>query len=121
LKDPRMARLVARAALGFALLALPIRSAAQSQGHYQEFGDARGLLNILPPGQDGVLNGPEAIAAQGGQYPPHVRDQLDMYGNLVYASPGLDEAQIFDFYKDASFGTPDANIERTYSPTAGGT
>ncbi len=36
-----------------------------------------------------MLNGPEALAAQGGQYPPHVKDQLSMYGDLVYNTPGL--------------------------------
>src|SRR5262245_47461674 len=50
---------------------------AQSVGCYQEFGDARGFRNIVPPGQDGVLNAAEAVQAQGGTYPPHVRDQLD--------------------------------------------
>ena len=43
---------------------------ASSPGHFRDFGDAGGFLNILPPGQDGVLNGPEAIFAQAGQYPP---------------------------------------------------
>ena len=48
------------------LLAAALPVAAQSNpGHYQGFGDARGFLNIVPPGQDGVLNGPEAIQAQG--------------------------------------------------------
>src|SRR5437764_13475913 len=59
------------------LLTAALPAAAQSNpGHYQGFGDARGFLNIVPPGQDGVLNGPEALQAQGGQYPPHVKDQL---------------------------------------------
>src|SRR3989454_6912161 len=96
-------------------LAPPVR--AQTDGHYQDFGDARGFLNIVPPGQDGVLNGPEAIAAQGGTYPPHVKDQLDMYANLVYAVPGLTEDRLLDFYKDASFGVRDDDIDRVYSPT----
>jgi acyl-homoserine lactone acylase PvdQ len=92
---------------------------AQSTGHYREFGDAGGFLNIIPPGQDGVLNGPEAIAAQGGQYPPHVRDQLDMYGDLVYNVPGLTEDRLLEFFKDASFGVREDDIDRVYSPTAG--
>lgn len=101
------------------LIASALPAAAQSAGHYQEFGDARGFVNIVPPGQDGVLNGPEAIAAQGGTYPPYVRDQLGMYGDLVYNAPGLTDARIPEFYKDASFGVPDADIDRVYSPTAG--
>jgi acyl-homoserine lactone acylase PvdQ len=106
---------VALGAVLFLAAALPARG--QSPGHYQEFGDARGFLNILPPGQDGVLNGPEEIAAQAGSYPPHVLDQLGMYGDLVYHAPGLTEARLLEFYKDASFGVPDGDIDRVYSPT----
>jgi hypothetical protein len=47
-----------------------------------------------------------------------VIDQLGMYGDLVYNTPGLTDSQLLDFYKDASFGTPDSDIERVYSPTA---
>jgi acyl-homoserine lactone acylase PvdQ len=97
-------------------IATPVR--AQTDGHYQDFGDARGFLNIVPPGQDGVLNGPEAIAAQGGSYPPHVMDQLGMYGDLVYNAPGLSEDRLLEFYKDASFGVRDDDIDRVYTPTA---
>src|SRR3989454_7611375 len=101
------------------LLTAAVPAAAQSNpGHYQGFGDGRGFLNIVPPGQDGVLNGPEALAAQGGQYPPHVKDQLDMYGDLVYNAPGLTEARLLEFYKDASFGVREDDIDRVYSPTA---
>ena len=105
-----------------ALLALLLPSdlgSAQSIGHYREFGDAAGFLNIIPPGQDGVLNGPEAIAAQGGQFPPHVRDQLGMYGDLVYNAPGLPEDRLLEFFKDASFGVREDDIDRVYSPTPG--
>lgn len=90
-------------------------------GRYQEFGDAGGFLNIVPPGQDGSLNLVETVQAQGGTFPPHVIDQLGMYGDLVYAAPGLTEADLLDFFKDASFGTPDTDIERVYSPIAGAT
>jgi acyl-homoserine lactone acylase PvdQ len=101
------------------VLSGPLPAAAQGPvGHYQEFGDALGFLNIVPPGQDGVLNGPEAIAAQGGQYPPHVKDQLAMYGDLVYNTPGLTEDRLLEFYKDASFGVREDDIDRIYSPTA---
>src|SRR5437870_6999560 len=87
-----------------------------SVGHYHDFGDAGGFMNILPPGQDGVLNGPEAIQAQAGVYPPHFRDQLGMYGDLVYNTPGLTDSQLTQFYKDASFGVPESDIDRVYSP-----
>src|SRR5207253_5422134 len=48
-----------------------------------------------------------------------VKDQLSMYGDLVYNAPGLTEAHILDFFKDASFGVRDDDIDRTYSPTTG--
>src|SRR2546421_4196551 len=92
---------------------------ATSVGHYHDFGDAGGFMNILPPGQDGVLNGPEAIQAQAGVYPPHFKDQLGMYGDLVYNTPGLTDAQLTQFYKDASFGVPESDIDRVYSPATG--
>lgn len=82
-------------------------------GHYQEFGDAKGFLNILPPGQDGSQ---EAGVGLGG-YQPHMRDQQPMYSNLVYGAPGLTEGQLSEYYKDASFGTPEGDIDRVYSPT----
>ncbi|MBI3769879.1 MAG: penicillin acylase family protein [Deltaproteobacteria bacterium] len=104
-------------AAGLAVVVAASAAAQTSQGHYQEFGDATGFLNILPPGSDGVLNGPEAAAAQAGTYPPHVKDQLGMYGDLVYHAPGLTDAQLLDFYKDASFGVREDDIDRVYSPT----
>lgn len=116
----RTLRLVfALAALLFLALGGGPTAAQSGVGRYQEFGDALGFLNILPPGQDGVLNGPEAVLAQGGQYPPHVRDQLSMYGDLVYNTPGLSEERLPEFFKDASFGVPEDDIERVYSPTQG--
>ena len=42
-----------------------------------------------------------------------------MYENLVYATPGLTAAQIPNYFKDASFGVPAGQVERTYSPRAG--
>jgi acyl-homoserine lactone acylase PvdQ len=104
--------------LALALGAAPLL-AQPTVCHYQEFGDARGFVNVVGPGQDGSLNGAEAIQAQGGTYPPYVRDQLDMYANLVYASPGLAEADVLDFFKDASFGCREDDVLRTYSPTPG--
>ncbi len=82
-------------------------SADPPVGHYQEFGDATGFRNILPPGQN------DTFGAQ-----PHTLDQLSMYSNLVYSSPGLTDGQIASFYKDASFGVPESDIDRVYSPTA---
>jgi acyl-homoserine lactone acylase PvdQ len=82
-------------------------------------GDSGGFLNIVGPGQDGVLNDEETILAEAGTYPPHVMDQLSMYGNLVHAAPGLTEDRISQFFKDASFGVKPGDVDRTYSPTSG--
>ncbi len=112
-----MTRITAIAILSLALLAT--RAPAQpSVCHYQEFGDVAGFANVVGPGQDGSLNAAEAAQAQGGTYPPYVRDQLDMYANLVYASPGLADADVSDFFKDASFGCRADDVLRVYSPTA---
>jgi acyl-homoserine lactone acylase PvdQ len=87
-------------------------------GRYQQFGDAAGFLNVLPPGQDGVMSLQE-FNQGAGAYLPHMRDQQPMYADLVYNTPGLPESRLSDFYKDASFGVPDSDIERVYSPVAG--
>lgn len=47
-------------------------------------------LNVVPPGQNGNSAGG---GAQGqGPYPANFRDQLDLYGNLAYATQGLKAA-----------------------------
>jgi acyl-homoserine lactone acylase PvdQ len=114
----RPPHIVAIACLALLAGAGPLR-AQPSVCHYQEFGDMRGVVNIVGPGQDGSLNAAETIQAQAGTYPPYVRDQLDMYANLVYASPGLAEEDVLDYFKDASFGCREDDVLRTYSPTPG--
>ena len=42
-----------------------------------------------------------------------------MYGDLVYATPGLTAAAIDHYFKDGSFGVQAGQVERTYSPRAG--
>ena len=49
--------------------------------------------------------------------PPHQYDQNDMYADLVYATPGLQESQILDYFKDASFGVEPGNVT-DYTPAA---
>ena len=99
------------------LLALPAGAVAQVQPY--QANDYGGFHSILPPGTNGVFNATEAAQAQSGNYPPHVRDQLDMYGDLVYATPGLTYAQIPNYFRDNSFGVQSGQAERTYSPRAG--
>ena len=85
-------------------------------GHYRDFGDRGGFRNILPPGQDGSLNTVEAVGAQLGLYPAHVRDQYGPYHDLGRAGPGLTEAQLGQYFKDASFGVAPTDIARSYKP-----
>jgi acyl-homoserine lactone acylase PvdQ len=117
-----MTNRLTRIALAAALLAVCAPSPAAAQPtvcRYQEFGDARGFVNVVGPGQDGSLNASETAQAQGGTYPPYVRDQLDMYAGLIHASPGLTEDRVLDFFKDASFGCREDDVLRVYAPTAG--
>ena len=86
------------------------------------------VLSILPPGQKGVFNAAEAAQAatacnpaitcsrNPAAYPAYTIDQLLMYDGLVRVAPNLTEAQLLDFYKDATFGVPAGQVLRQYSP-----
>ncbi|RCW45740.1 acyl-homoserine lactone acylase PvdQ [Halopolyspora algeriensis] len=93
-------------------------AATEVDGHYRDFGDPGGFVNIMPPGQDGTLNAPEALAARTGHYPPHVTDQLARYEELVHeqATPGFTDADLLEHFKDASFGAAPGDIARRYRP-----
>jgi acyl-homoserine lactone acylase PvdQ len=107
----------------FALLAQP--AAAQlpglpgggpPPGAYQA-NDGGGFRDVLPPGTRGHYNAIELAAFLAtGRTVPHCCDQLGMYRDLVYATPGLTDAQIPSFFKDSSFGVRPGDAERTYSP-----
>ena len=107
---PRLGYVCALAALGI-LSSVQLAASQTAVGSYQGFGDARGFLNVLPPGSDGSLNGPEALASLGGTFPPHFQDQLTMYAGIIHASPGLTEERIFEFFKDASFGVREDDVD----------
>jgi acyl-homoserine lactone acylase PvdQ len=79
--------------------------------------DAKGFRDILPPGTRGRYNVAELAAFKAtGATVPHCCDQLGMYRDLVYATPGLTAGQIPNYFKDSSFGVPPGQAERTYSP-----
>jgi acyl-homoserine lactone acylase PvdQ len=85
-------------------------------GAYQA-NDGRGFRDILPPGTRGRYNAVELAAFLAtGTTVPHCCDQLGMYRDLVYATPGLSAADIPRYFKDSSFGVRPGNAERTYSP-----
>jgi acyl-homoserine lactone acylase PvdQ len=79
--------------------------------------DGRGVHDVLPPGTNGLVNGPQLAAfLTSGQRPPHSDDQLGMYAGLRAASPTLNPADLERFYKDSSFGVKPEDIERSYHP-----
>ncbi|MFS8514655.1 MAG: penicillin acylase family protein, partial [Planifilum fulgidum] len=99
----------------------PSVSGASPDPRYRDFGDPGGFMNILPPGQDGAVNGAEMLLYQlTKKYPKHYNDQTDMYNSLVYAAPGISDEDLPKYFKDASFGVK-GKIERSYSPTKGAT
>ncbi len=110
-----LALTIAAGALGLASAAA---AAPPAPGAYQAHDFAGGRsYNIAPPGQNGFESAADVAAfAATGKRPPHQYDQNDMYANLVYATPGLQNSQILDFFKDASFGVKPANVERTETP-----
>jgi acyl-homoserine lactone acylase PvdQ len=81
--------------------------------------DGTGFRDILPSGTRGLYNGAQLAAFLAtGATQPHCCEQLGMYGNLVYATPGLQTADLGKYFKDSSFGVPDGQVERRYSPRA---
>ena len=83
--------------------------------------DYGGFRNILPPGQNGLDDLAQAAQFKAaGTYPPHTNDQLGMYSNLTTAVP-ITEAQIPQFYKDATFGVPAGDVASSESPEPGAT
>jgi acyl-homoserine lactone acylase PvdQ len=81
--------------------------------------DGKGFRDVLPPGTRGRYNAGELAAFLAtGATVPHCCDQLGMYRDLMYATPGLTAEQLPNYFKDSSFGVPDGQAERTYSPRA---
>src|SRR5215218_2331843 len=79
--------------------------------------DGKGFRDVLPPGARGRYNAVELAAfLSTGATVPHCCDQLGMYRDLMYATPGLQASQVPDYFKDSSFGVPEGQAERTYSP-----
>jgi acyl-homoserine lactone acylase PvdQ len=113
----RVRKTIAAAALVSACAFVP-PAAAQVQPYGTN--DYGGFRNILPPGQGQNVNAAEAIAAQAGTLPAHYDDQREMYGDLVFATPGLAASEIDQYFKDGSFGVKPADVDRTYQPDAAG-
>ena len=111
--------------IALAATAAVLASAAPALGAAQPYqqNDGKGFLNIAPPGANGFASLPQIGAfltspLDNRAYPPHSNDQLSMYADLVYATPGLKQEDLPKFFKDASFGVKPDDVDRTYSPRA---
>jgi len=79
--------------------------------------DAGGFLNVLPSGENGTDNALQLAQFElNGTTPPHFEDQLPLYANLIHGSPGLTHDQITDYFKDATFGVKEGDVESNVSP-----
>ncbi len=79
--------------------------------------DAGGFRNVLPPGQNGLDTLTQLATFQvNGTYPDHWVDQQPLYNNLIYGAPGLTDAQIPNYFKDATFGVRPGDVASTTVP-----
>ena len=103
------------AALG-AVVFIALVPAAQADVQPYAANDAGGFHDVLPPGTNGLANGIQLAAfLTTGQRPPHSDDQLAMYRDLMYATPGLKPEDLGRFYKDSTFGVKPEDVETTVS------
>src|SRR4051794_17291686 len=102
------------------LVAAVIAPAATAAPSPYGTNDAGGFRNVLPPGENGLDNIAQLFEFRGlGVVPAHFADQQPLYENLVYGAPTLTEAQIPNFYKDATFGVQPGQVESTIEPRPG--
>jgi len=117
-------RVCGRAALPLVLATLAIAAFAAPAGAAvpAPYGtnDAGGFRNVLPPGENGLDNLSQLLVFRGlGTLPPHFADQQPLYENLLYGSPTLTEADVPNYFKDATFGVPAGEVESTIEPRPG--
>ncbi len=111
-------RLLARSLVLVFLLA--IAQAAQAAPQPYGTNDAGGFRNVLPPGENGLATLGEIFAFRGlGTLPPHAADQQPLYEGLVYGAPGLSDAGIASYFKDATFGVQAGDVASTIEPRPG--
>jgi acyl-homoserine lactone acylase PvdQ len=78
------------------------------------------FYNILPPGEAGSVNAVQGVQFEAqGTVPEHFADQLGMYANLVYNSPGLADADITRYFKPEVFTVALSDVTRTETPKSG--
>jgi len=82
--------------------------------------DAGGFRNVLPPGEAGTDNALQLALFQAtGSVPPHFTDQQPLYDGLLFASPTLTHDDVAKYFKDATFGVREGDVESTESPRPG--
>jgi hypothetical protein len=84
-------------------------------GSYADCGGGQ-VYNILPPGENGLVNAATAITRQP---PPHGDDQRTMYADLVRVAPNLQPADLGRYFKQAGLSVGATDVERAYSPRPG--
>jgi acyl-homoserine lactone acylase PvdQ len=81
--------------------------------------DAGGFHDVLPPGTNGLANAVQLTAfLTTGARPGHNDDQLAMYRDLMYATPGLKASELGRYYKDSTFGVKPGDVASSISPRA---
>jgi acyl-homoserine lactone acylase PvdQ len=104
-----------------ALVAVLLLAAAPARAEVQSYAtnDAGGFHDVLPPGTNGLANiGQLAAFGVTGARPPHNDDQLAMYRDLMYATPGLTPEGLRTYFKDSTFGVRPADVASTTTPRA---
>src|SRR5688500_14099425 len=96
-----------------AVLAMLAATPAAPQPH--QHNDGNDFTNVAPPGANGFATVGQigqflASPADNRAYPPHANDQLAMYNDLVYATPGLQPQDMSKYFKDASFGVKPEDV-----------
>src|SRR5947209_9051744 len=106
--------------VALALAALVFESSASAQVQSYGTNDNGYFNNVLPPGENGFDNALQLAQYEANKtYPPHNNDQLQMYSNLTTAAPNIQESQLGQFYKDATFGVPAGHVAGSESPGPG--
>jgi len=73
--------------------------------------------DILPPGENGNATLADILANKAlGTRPAHTDDQLSTYGSLADGYRSLTNANLGQFFDDASFGVPADQVESTIQP-----
>lgn len=100
--------------------ALAVAAPAQADPGTYGKNDGGGFRNVLPPGQNGTDTLGDILAFRSkGTLPKHWADQQPLYDGLLYASPTLTDAQLGDYYKDATFGVKKKDRAKTVTPRKG--